>query len=190
MMQNKKVIGITGGSGTGKSHISDLLRKAGFTAIDADKVAHNCLNISECVSEIRAEFGEDVIKSGAVDRKKLGKIVFSEPEKLEKLNKITHKYILAEICREIENAEGNTVFVDGAVLIESGMDCDFMIGVIADKKIRKDRIISRDKISEIEAERRISAQQPDDFYRKNCDLVIENNGGNIDISEIIKRILE
>lgn len=189
MMQNKKVIGITGGSGSGKSYISALLREKGFAVIDADEVAHNCLGIRNCISEIAEEFGKSVLKNGAVNRKKLGEIVFSEPEKLEKLNKITHKYILAEIRREAEKAEGNTVFVDGAVLIESGMDCDFMIGVIADKKIRKERIISRDNITETEAVRRISAQQNDDFYRENCDLIIENSGGKPDISEIIKRIL-
>lgn len=190
MMQNKKVIGITGGSGTGKSYICALLKDAGFCVIDADEVAHSCLNKDGCIKEIVREFGEGVLTSGKPDRKKLGKIVFPSPEKLEKLGKITHKYILEEIRQSIEKACGKVVFVDGAVLIESGMTCDIMIGIIADKSVRKERIISRDNLTEEAAAMRISAQQDDEFYRKNCDFVIENNGGAIDISKIIKRVLE
>ncbi|MBR4720932.1 MAG: dephospho-CoA kinase [Clostridia bacterium] len=188
MMQNKKVVGITGGSGTGKSYISAQLKNAGYLVIDADEVAHKCLEQAECAAEIRAEFGEGVIENGKPNRKKIGEIAFSEPKKLEKLGKITHKYILAEIQQKIDASDGRVVFVDGAVLIESGFKCDFMIGVLADKKIRKERIINRDKISETEAEKRISAQQEDGFYRKKCDFIIENNGGEIDITEIVKRI--
>jgi len=188
MMQNKKVIGITGGSGAGKSHISAQLKKAGYSVIDADEVAHQCLEQAECVEEIRAEFGEEVIENGKPSREKIGKIVFSEPKKLEKLGKITHKYILADIQRRIDKEKDDIVFVDGAVLIESGFKCDFMIGVLADKKIRKERIINRDKITEKDAEKRISAQQVDDFYIENCDFIIKNNGGEIDITEILKRI--
>lgn len=188
MMQNKKIIGITGGSGAGKSHISDELRKKGFCVIDADAVAHESINDPDCVKELAAEYGDAVIKNGKIDRKKLGAVVFNAPEKLEKLNKITHKYILSDIADKIGNAAGNAVFVDGAVLIESGMKCDVMIGVVADSKIRKERIMSRDGITENEAKTRISAQQKDDFYYKNCDFVITNNGGDIDLSEILKRI--
>lgn len=188
MMQNKKVIGITGGSGAGKSHISAQLKMAGYPVIDADEVAHNCLEQAECVEEIRREFGESVIENGKPSRKKIGKIVFSEPKKLEKLDKITHKYILADIQKRIDKEKGDTVFVDGAVLIESGFKCDFMIGVLADRGIRKERIKSRDKITEKDAEKRISAQQEDGFYIENCDFIIKNNGGEIDITEILKRI--
>lgn len=188
MMQNKRVVGITGGSGSGKSYISECLKKEGFSVIDADEVAHRCLEEDRCKAEITAEFGKAVLTRGKTDRKKLGKIVFSDSEKLKKLNSITHKYILSEIDKEIKNAKSDTVFVDGAVLIESGMKCDFMIGVIAKNALRKARIMRRDGIDKIEAERRIRAQQKDGFYRKNCDFVLANNGGEPDISEIIKRV--
>ena len=188
MMQNKKVVGITGGSGTGKSYISDELRKKGFAVIDADKIAHESINSKNCIKELTKAFGEDIITDGKIDRKALGSIVFSSPEKLEMLNRISHKYILEDIAKAVENAEGDTVFVDGAVLIESGMKCDMIIGVIADKKKRKQRIMSRDKISENAAEMRISAQQDDEFYRQNCDFVVTNNGGAFDLSAILSRI--
>lgn len=190
MMQNKKVIGITGGSGTGKSHLSALLRDKGFCVIDADEIAHSCIEKDGCAAELAEEFGRDVLEGGKPNRKRLAQIVFSEPKKLERLGEITHKYILADIRDEIEKAKSDIVFIDGAVLIESGMDCDMMIGIVADRAVRKARIISRDKITEEEAEMRISAQQKDDFYRKNCDFVIENNGGTIDASEVIKKVLE
>lgn len=188
MMQNKRVIGITGGSGAGKSHISQELRKRGFTVIDADETAHESINKRECVGEISAYFGADTVKDGRIDRKTLGKKVFNDPEKLEMLNKITHKYILSDIADEIKRADGDTVFVDGAVLIESGMPCDLMIGVLADREIRTDRIMRRDGLTKEEAESRIRAQKDDGFYKENCDFTVVNNGGEIDISAILKEI--
>lgn len=190
MTQNRKVVGITGASGAGKSHISRKLRELGYVVIDADKTAHKSINKDACKKELCASFGGDIVKDGAVDRKRLAEIVFSNPQKLAKLNEITHKYILSDIAEQIEKAEEKTVFVDGAVLIESGMKCDFMIGVIADEKIRIKRIVDRDGITEEMAVNRISAQKDDGFYKKNCDLVIINNGGEIDISAILKRIWE
>ena len=188
MMQNKKIIGITGSSGAGKSHISETLRKRGFFVVDADKVAHESINRPACVEELAREFGEDIVKDGKIDRKMLGKAVFSAPEKLERLNGITHKYILSDIEDKIKAQKDKTVFVDGAVLIESGMECDIMVGVVADKNIRIKRIMQRDGITEEEAKTRIAAQQKDGFYYENCDFVITNNGGEPDISGILKRI--
>ena len=188
MTQNKKTVGITGGSGAGKSYISELLRERGYTVIDADETAHESINGAECAAELSEYFGAEILSGGRINRKKLGEIVFSEPEKLKKLNEITHKYILKDIRNKIGTANSDIVFVDGAVLIESGMECDFMIGVISDREIRKKRIIERDGITEEEASRRISAQQKDSFYRKNCDMTVENNGKKVDIDRILKRV--
>lgn len=190
MTQNKKVVGITGASGAGKSHISQKLRDLGYEVIDADKTAHESINKSACKEELCEYFGKEILNGENIDRKKLGKIVFQNPEKLEKLNEITHKYILSDIADQIKKTKGKTVFVDGAVLIESGMKCDIMIGVLADKKIRIERIVSRDRITEESAQKRILAQQDDGFYRKNCDFVIINNGGDVDLSAILTRIEE
>ncbi len=188
MMQNKKIIGITGGSGAGKSHISEKLRELGFFVVDADAVAHESINGKACMEELAREFGSGVVKDGRIDRKKLGKAVFGSPEKLKRLNCITHKYILSDIEDKIRAQKDKTVFVDGAVLIESGMECDITIGVVADKNIRVNRIMQRDGITEEEAKRRISAQQKDSFYYENCDFVITNNGGEPDISDILKAV--
>ncbi len=191
MMQNKRVIGITGGSGCGKSYISKKLRERGFGVIDADVSARIVMEKGHpCLAETAAYFGEQILKSGELDRKKLAEIVFSDEESLKKLNEITHKYILSDIYDKIEKQNCETVFVDGAVLIESGIECDMMIGVLADKEVRKSRIMNRDGLSEPEADRRIGAQAEDSFYIDRCDFVLYNNGSEPDIDYILKRIQE
>lgn len=188
---NKFVVGITGGSGTGKSHLAGLLKARGYAVIDADEVAKEVMNPKEnCLRETAQEFGEEILKNGILDRKKLAQIVFSDAEKLEKLNKISHKYILKGIEDRIEKATTDTVFVDGAVLIESGFLCDKMIGVLADYNDRKTRIMLRDGLSEQEAKTRLDAQQKDEFYHKNCDFVVYSGGDGFDIEDILKRIRE
>ncbi len=190
MTQNKKIIGITGGSGCGKSYISELLRRRGIPVADADKTAREVMKKgSLCLAETTDFFGERILlENGELNRKELAKIVFSDEKKLKKLNEITHKYIMESIYNEIERSEGGVAGADGAVLIESGFKCDMMIGVLADRAIRKKRIMLRDTLCEEEAEARINAQPQDDFYIKNCDFTIVNNGGEIDIDAVIERI--
>lgn len=190
MTQNKRIIGITGGTGCGKSYISGLLRGAGIPVIDCDAVAREVMLPGKpALSEAAEFFGGEILENGALNRKKLAEIVFSDEKKLKKLNEITHKYILADIYNKIEREQSDLVCVDGAVLIESGMKCDKLVGILADRALRKARIMKRDSLTEDEAERRISAQKPDSFYTENCDFVFYNNG-NLDFNEILKRITE
>lgn len=190
MKQNKKIIGITGGSGCGKSYISGILRGRGIPVIDADKVAHEVMEAGKpCCREIIEYFGTKTA-DGGVDRKKLAEIVFADEKKLEMLNKITHKYILESINNRIEHESSDTVCVDGATLIESGMHCDVMVGVLADVQARRMRIIARDGISPREADARIGAQPADAFYDERCDVIIRNDGGRPNLEELMKRIEE
>lgn len=192
MMQNKKIVGITGGSGCGKSHMSGLLRSRGIPVIDCDLVSREIMVKGEpCYLEVLAEFGDVILQpDGEINRKNLGEIVFSDPEKLEKLNKITHKHILADIYNKIEKEDSNIIGLDGAVLIESGIECDFLVGVLADKELRIQRIMARDSLSKESAKRRIEAQKQDSFYIENCDFVVYNNGNEYDIDDLIKRIAD
>ena len=192
MMQNKKIVGITGGSGCGKSHLSGLLRSRGIPVIDCDLVSREIMVKGEpCYLEVLAEFGDVILQpDGEINRKNLGEIVFSDPEKLEKLNKITHKHILADIYNKIEKEDSNIIGLDGAVLIESGIECDFLVGVLADKELRIQRIMARDSLSKESAKRRIEAQKQDSFYIENCDFVVYNNGNEYDIDDLIKRIAD
>lgn len=191
MMQNKKLVGITGGSGCGKSHLSMLLRERGIPVIDCDLVSREIMGKdTPCAKEVTEFFGDEILENGEINRRKLGKIVFSDGEKLKKLNEITHKYILESIYNRMEKEESSVVCTDGATLIESGIACDIMVGVLADKEIRKERIMERDGLTEEDARLRISAQKEDSFYIENCDFVIYNNEGNIDVDGFIKRITE
>ncbi len=191
MMQNKKLIGITGGSGCGKSHLSSLLRERGIPVIDCDLVSREIMaKDTPCAKEVTEFFGDEILEKGEINRRKLGKIVFSDSEKLKKLNEITHKYILQSIYNRMEKEESKVVCADGATLIESGIDCDMMVGILADKEIRKKRIMERDGLSSEDAQLRISAQKDDSFYIENCDFVIYNNEGSVDVDEFIKKITD
>lgn len=187
---NKFVVGITGGSGCGKSHLASLLKERGYGVVDADEVAKTVMQKGEeCLGETVREFGEGILEEdGQLNRKKLAKIVFSDKEKLLKLNEISHKYILKGIEDRIDASGSDVVFVDGAVLIESGFSCDVMIGVLAGYDCRMMRIMRRDRLSEAEAKTRLDAQQKDEFYHKNCDFVVYNDEDGFDIEEILKRI--
>ncbi len=190
MTQNKRVIGITGGSGCGKSYISGLLRQRKIPVIDCDVVAREIMEPGmPCLLEVEEAFGEQVLLGGRLDRKALAEIVFSDKKMLEKLDKITHKYILSSIYNKIEEADGEIVCIDGATLLESGLKCDKMVGILARTEDRKKRIINRDGLSEEQAEKRINAQKPDSYYIENCDIVFYNDE-NADIETILKGIIE
>lgn len=190
MMQNKRVIGITGGSGCGKSYLCKKLEDKGFLVIDCDKIAAEVMEPgSACLLETAEVFGAEILDEGRLNRKKLAEIVFSDGEKLLTLNKITHKYILERIYNMIENAEPGLIFVDGAVLIESGVRCDMMVGILADRDIRRRRIMVRDGLTDDEATRRIGAQKPNDFYEENCDIIVYNNEEDVDIDALLERIV-
>lgn len=191
MMQNKRLVGITGGSGCGKSHLSGLLRQRGIPVIDCDIVSREIMaGGTPCAKEVIDFFGDEILENGEINRRKLGRIVFSDPEKLQKLNEITHKYILADIYNKMEKEESDIVCLDGATLIESGIKCHVLVGVLADKEIRKTRIMERDNLTEEDAKNRILAQQEDSFYIENCDFVVYNNTGEYDIDAFIKRITQ
>lgn len=191
MTQNKKLIGITGGSGCGKSHFSGRLRERGIPVIDCDLVSREIMaKDTPCAKEVCRYFGNEILENGEINRRKLGNMVFADPEKLKKLNEITHKYILESIYNRMEKEESQVIMADGATLIESGIKCDMIVGVLADKEIRKKRIMERDGLTEEEARLRISAQKDDSFYIENCDFVVYNNQGEIDLDQFIKRITE
>ncbi len=194
------IIGITGGSGCGKSTVSRMLCEHGAKTIDADVVYHDLLNNSkQMMRELERRFPEAVNADGKLVRRELAKIVFSDKEALLNLNKISHKFVLEETERRIaclyeENAP--YLCVDAIALFESGMNsiCDATIGVLADREMRIARIMERDKLDFESASARIDAQQPDDFYISKCDYIIRNDG-NIDevrstVDALFKKITE
>ncbi|MCL2820747.1 MAG: dephospho-CoA kinase [Oscillospiraceae bacterium] len=173
------IIGITGGTGAGKSSAIKALQKLGANALDCDAIYHDILlNNTKMKEEIKAQF-HDVTTDGEIDRKKLGEIVWNNPDSLKRLNSITHKYMNEEINSRITSfKENNTALtaIDAIALIESGQGkkCNTIVGIIAPQEKRLTRIMQRDSISEENALKRINAQQFEVFFRENCDYILEN----------------
>lgn len=189
-----RIIGLTGGSGTGKGTFAALLRDKGAGWVDADAVYRRlCAENRDMLSELDAAFGGVLDETGALDRKKLASIVFADPDKLKMLNGITLPYIRAASLDEMR-AQGGCPFVlyDAPTLFEVGADdlCERIIGVLADTEVRIKRIMARDGLDEAAARARICAQPDADFYRTRCDYIVENNGGIADLQQQADAIFE
>lgn len=181
------VLGLTGGTGAGKSLISAILQKKGAKIIDADKLSREITKEGGiALGEIEKAF-PGVIKDGVLDRKALGRIVFSDKEKLLILNKITHKYIIKLTKEEIEASSG-LIVLDAPLLFEAGEDklCDKVIFVDAEDELRLERIVKRDNLSIDDARARINARNLAPIKEK-CDFVIVNDG---DAERLEKEVLD
>ncbi len=188
-------VGLTGGSGSGKGYLSSLLSDKDICIIDTDRVYHDMISSSSpCVDALVSAFGDKIVNSnGGIDRGVLGGIVFSSKEKLELLNSIAHAFIREECNGIIERSTAKIVIIDAPVLFESGFDsmCDLIVGVVASEDTRIGRIIKRDSISREKALNRIRNQNSDDWFREKCDIVIENDGGELEskASELKARLM-
>ena len=192
-----KIIGLCGGSGSGKGAVSKLFCELGIPSVDTDAVYREITsNKGACLDTLASEFGQIIIKEdGSLDRKTLSTIVFSGEgagQKRSRLNEITHKFILDETRRRLSSFEKKDVafaIVDAPLLFESGFDkeCDIVICVIADKHIRLDRIISRDGITREAAEKRIASQLSDGELISRSDFVIYNNS---DLTALKREVID
>lgn len=191
------VLGVTGGTGSGKSTVCEYLKENGAKIIDADIVAREIVMKGKpALLEIEEAFGSEVLFSdGSLDRKKLGKIVFASGEKLNILNRITHKYIIEEIKNRVNEAEEKLVVIDAALLFETELFklCQKTLAVLADKKEREKRILKRDSIESETAKNRIASQKESEFYETHSDYVIVNDAGveelKYQVNELIKELM-
>jgi dephospho-CoA kinase len=176
----KKLVGLTGKTGAGKSTVSALLKEKGAYIIDGDVVARKVLvDNGSLLNKLSKEFGEDVLNpDGTLNRRALAKEAFSTPEKTERLNSIMHPAINGFIFEEAEKAfsDYDVVIVDAAAIIESGFTekSDYLIVVHAPVEIRKERIIKRDGLTEADADIRINGQKDDEFYLSKADFIFNN----------------
>ena len=178
--QGSLVIGITGGTGCGKTTLLRAFAAKGGLVLDCDAIYHELLKTDrDMLSAIEARF-PGVIEDGALNRKKLGAIVFSDEEALLDLNRITHAAVKKEVLRRLETGP-KLAAIDAIGLFEGGLAelCDVTVAVVAPVEDRVHRLMARDGISESYARARIAAQHDESWFRQRCDRVLENNG-NLD----------
>lgn len=195
-MKDTVKIGICGRSGSGKGYVCKLFASYGGLHIDTDAVYHSLLEPkdgepSECANAIARAFGKRMLKKdGTVDRRRLGKAVFSDREKLDALNALVHPYIINETLKLAEETDAPFALIDAPLLFESGVDskCNFTVLVRADDESCARRIVKRDGISEDEAKTRLSSQKETASLAERCDYVIDNSIGD-DPAEDVKKIL-
>ena len=171
------VLGLTGGTGAGKTSALNAIRELGGEIIDCDAVYHEMLDHDqELRNTINATFPGVFGPDGKLNRQKLGQEVFAKKERLDKLNSIVFRFLIPELERRMEGIPDGLYAIDAINLIESGLDrlCDRTIAVTAPTELRVRRIMARDNITEQYARLRISAQKSDEFYRGKCDLELNN----------------
>ena len=173
-----KIIGLTGGIGSGKTTIANYLHSFGIPVYIADDEARTLMQSKAITDAIRNTFGETVFENGILNRENLAKIVFNEPEQLEKLNAIVHPAVKAHFKDWLlENKNAPYVIYEAAILFESGnyKNCDYVITVTAPIDTRIQRVLERDKTSRELILKRMEAQWSDEQRISKSDFVIENS---------------
>lgn len=178
------ILGITGGTGCGKTTLLNLIAQQGGRILDCDAIYHQLLKTDDALlAAIEARF-PGTVEDGALQRKKLGAIVFSDPDALKALNQITHRAVFAEVGRQLADKPALAA-IDAIALFESGLDklCDVTVAVTAPLEARIPRLIARDGISKAYARSRIAAQHDGDWFASRCGYVLENAGTALDFQK-------
>ncbi len=194
-----RVIGLTGGIGTGKSLVAHMLGELGAEVIDADRIGHEAYTPHTPVwKEVVEAFGEEILQpSGEIDRKRLGSIVFSDPKELARLNSIMHPRMaemIHERVKELEGKGAETVVVEAAVLVEAGWDklpwVDEVWVTRSDEEQVVERIKERNNLPDEEIRKRIGSQLPFQERSRNAQVVVDNSGAIDDLKEAVESIWE
>lgn len=175
------IVGITGGTGCGKTTALKTLERMGALVIDADALYHELTVSSDAMrAEIVERFGE-VYEGDVLNRKALGNIVFNDPEALKDLNRITHKHVDGEIERRLTGHAvngGRIAAIDAIALLDAGFAkrTVFNVGITAPTEERVRRLLAREGISEEYARMRIAAQRSNEYFEQNCHYTLCNDG--------------
>ena len=171
------IIGITGGTGCGKTTLLKEIEARGGLVLDCDAVYHELLDRDDALLKAIDHRFPGTVVDKKLERKKLGTIVFADPQALADLNAITHGAIKAEILRRLAEKPALAA-IDAIALFEGGLAelCDITVAVTAPKAVRVARLMARDGICEEYARSRIEAQHEDRWFREKCTHILENNG--------------
>ena len=178
------VIGITGPTGAGKTTVLKEIEALGGAVIDCDAVYHEMLESDRALQErLERAFGPLRDGQGAIDRKKLGALVFGDPAKLERLNAIAQRAVVQrtrQMVKENRSRGIGLTAIDAFALLESGLAdlCTTTVAVLAPAEARVARIMAREGISEAYTRKRVEAQQGDDFFCAHCTHILENGEGS------------
>ena len=176
-----KIIGLTGGIGSGKSTIASYFKSLGIPVYIADDASRNVTALPKVRKQIKNQFGADVFDGSGLNRQKLAQLVFSDPEKLKQLNAIIHPAVKADFDLWLtQHANAPIVIKEAAILFESGSykNCDAIITITAPEEIRIARVIKRDGVTRDEVLRRIANQWTDAQRIAKSDYVIDNTNGD------------
>ena len=189
-----KKIGITGGIGSGKSTVSEYLIKEGYDIIDCDKIARDIVTPEfGLLKKLALIIGPEILnQDGTLNREKTSEIVFASDEKRKLLNDITHEAIRDIILQRFQNASSDPIFVDAALLFETGFadELDVIWMVKADESFRKKRVFERDETDIENIEARMNAQMDDGEKEKLADEIIDNSGSKEELFKHIEELLK
>ena len=185
------LIGLTGQTGAGKTTVSKRLAARGFVSVNADEIARAVVSPgTDCLRALTQVFGAQILlPDGQMNRRAVAAMIFSDQVQRERYQAIIYPYITQAVRRaaaQYAAEETSVVILDAPTLFESGLDrfCNMIVSVVADETVRMARIISRDSLTEAQAEQRMHAQHTEAFFRAHSDAVITNNGDEILLNEL------
>ena len=189
------VIGLTGGIGTGKSEVTRIFQELGAVLINADQIGHQAYTPhSEIWQEVVKAFGEEILQPGGeIDRKKLGSIVFADPDQLTRLNQIMHPRMarmVAQQIQELREQGEDVVVVEAALLFEAGWDSlvDEVWSTESPEESIIKRLQSRSGLSQEEAKKRIDSQMSAEERTSRSQVVVDNSGDLVELERVVRSI--
>lgn len=191
-------VGLTGGIGSGKTEVAKILQNNGFFVINSDQIAHECLTKTELLKTITDEFGNEILSNNQIDRAKLSKIVFFNPEKREKLNKIIHPIVINEIKKIVDklSQKGEKIIIIESALILEGNDTslppwlDKLILVLAPTEIRVQRLVKNRGLSKEDALARINSQKKPEEKIPFANWIIHNDADFVKLNREVEKVIK
>jgi dephospho-CoA kinase len=191
-----ELIGLTGGTGSGKSEVAKRLAHHGIPVIDADKIGHEVIAPGGAAAEaVQQAFGDSILTNGVIDRDKLGRQVFGDREALQRLNAIVHPTIIAFIggrCAKLAEEGQETIVIDAALIGDNGRRDEWLSGlilVLAPPDVRLERLVRLRGMDPVEAARRIEIQVDPEQKRGMADWVIDNTGTLDQLHETVDNLV-